>query len=368
MRVLVAVEQLRRAVPGGIGTYGRGLLQGLSSLGAARPEVALLASRPSSRPDPLAGFGFPIMASPLPGPVLTRAWRAGLARAPDGYQVVHAISLAAPPAGRAAAVITVHDLAWRRLPETFPRRGRHWHEGALQRAIGGRARFVVPSIATAGDLEAAGVATERVSVVEEGCDHLAPPDGPAAASLLAGLGVAGPYLLTVGTLEPRKNLSRLLAAYAMARPRLPEPWPLVVAGPAGWGPALPPTEGVCLAGPVSGGQLSGLYAGARCLAYVPLLEGFGLPPAEAMAVGTPVVASPLPSTAGRTGPEGSAGPAALEVDPCDTEAIADAMVRAASDEPLRERLSGAGRARASGLTWERAARGHLEVWARAVAP
>jgi glycosyltransferase involved in cell wall biosynthesis len=366
MRVLVAVEQLRRAVPGGIGTYGRGLLQGLASLGGARPEVALLASRPSSRPDPLAGFGFPIMTSPLPGPVLTRAWRAGLAGAPDGYEVVHAISLSAPPAGRAVAVITVHDLAWRRLPETFPRRGRHWHEGALRRAIGGRTRFVVPSTATAGDLEAAGVATERVSVVEEGCDHLPPPDAPAAASLLARLGVTGPYLLSVGTLEPRKNLSRLLAAYAMARPRLPEPWPLVVAGPVGWGPALAPSGGVHLAGPVTGGQLSGLYAGARCLAYVPLLEGFGLPPAEAMAAGTPVVASPLPSTGGRAGPEGSAGPAALEVDPCNTEAIADALVRAASDEPLRERLSAAGRARASGLTWERAARGHLEVWARAV--
>jgi glycosyltransferase involved in cell wall biosynthesis len=364
MRVLVAVEQLRRAVPGGIGTYGRGLLQGLAALGGTEPEVALLASRPPTRPDPLAGFGYPVVASPLPGPLLTRAWRAGLAGAPDGYQVLHAISLASPPAGRAAPVITVHDLAWRRLPETFPRRGRHWHEGALRRAIEGPARFVVPSAATGADLAEAGATAERVSVVEEGCDHLPPPDCPAAASLLSRLGVDGPYLLSVSTLEPRKNLSRLLTAYAMARPRLPEPWPLVVVGPVGWGPALPAAEGVRLAGPVTGGQLSGLYAGARCLAYVPLLEGFGLPPAEAMAAGTPVVASPLPSTGG-TGPGGSA---ALEVDPCDPEAIADGLLRAASDEPTRQRLSAAGRARAAGLTWERAARGHLEVWARAVAP
>lgn len=356
MRVLVAVEQLRRAVPGGIGTYGRGLLQGLATLDGTRPEVALLASRPPTHPDPLGAFGFPVVASALPAPLLTRAWQAGLAGAPGGYQVVHAISLAAPPPGRAAAVVMVHDLAWRRLPETFPRRGRHWHEGALRRAIGGRARFVVPSAATAADLEAAGAAPERVSVVEEGCDHLPPPDRPAAASLLARLGVVGPYLLSVGTLEPRKNLPRLLAAFALARARLPEPWPLVVAGPVGWGPSLPAAEGVHLAGPVGGGLLSGLYAGARCLAYVPLLEGFGLPPAEAMARGTPVVASPVPSTGGT---------AALQVDPRDAEAIADGLVRAASDEPLRERLSAAGKARAAELTWARAARGHLDVWARA---
>ncbi|MBO0714149.1 MAG: glycosyltransferase family 4 protein [Acidimicrobiales bacterium] len=358
MRVLLAVEQLRRAVPGGIGTYGRGLLQGLAGLDGTRPEVALLASRSPAHPDPLAGFGFPVVASSLPGPLLTRAWQAGLAGPPEGYQVVHAISLAAPPARRAAEVITVHDLAWRRLPETFPRRGRHWHEGALRRAIGGRARFVVPSAATASDLEEAGAAAERVSVVEEGCDHLPPPDRSAAASLLARIGVVGPYLLSVGTLEPRKNLSGLLAAYTLARPRLPEPWPLVVVGPAGWGPTLAASEGVHLAGPAGEGLLSGLYAGARCLAYVPLLEGFGLPPAEAMARGTPVVASPVPSTGG----------AALEVDPRDTEAIADGLVRAATDEPLRERLSAAGQARAAELTWARAARAHLEVWARAAGP
>jgi glycosyltransferase involved in cell wall biosynthesis len=368
MRVLVAVEQLRRAVPGGIGTYGRGLLQGLATLEGARPEVALLASRPPTHPDPLAGFGFPITASPLPGPVLTRAWQAGLVGAPHGYQVVHAISLAAPPARRAMAVVTVYDLAWRRLPETFPRRGRRWHEQALRRAIRGSARFVVPSTATASDLQAAGAAAERVSVVEAGCDHLPPPDRAAAASELARLGVVGPYLLSVSTLEPRKNLARLVAAYGLARARLPELWPLVVVGPVGWGPSLPVSDGVHLAGPVSGGSLSGLYAGARCLAYVPLLEGFGLPPVEAMACGTPVVVSPLPSTAGRAGPEGSDGAVALEVDPRDTEAIADALVRAASDEDLRERLSAAGKARASELTWERAARGHVEVWARAVAP
>ena len=142
----------------------------------------------------------------------------------------------------------------------------------------------------------------------------------------------GGYLLTVSTLEPRKNLPRLLDAHALALPRLPEPWPLVVVGPAGWGPALAPRPSVLLAGHVAGGVLSALYDGARLVAYVPLREGWGLPAVEAMACGTPVVATPMPSTGG----------AACEVPPADVEAIADALVAVATDEALRARLVDAG--------------------------
>ena len=174
-----------------------------------------------------------------------------------------------------------------------------------------------------------------MAVVEEGCDHLDPPDHEGAAALLARLGVpaGGGYLLTVSTLEPRKNLPRLLDAYALALPRLPEPWPLVVVGPAGWGPALPPRPVVLLAGHVDGGVLSALYGGARLVAYVPLREGWGLPAVEAMRCGMPVVATPMPSTGG----------AACEVPPADVEAIAEALVAVATDEALRARLVAAGR-------------------------
>ena len=345
LRVLVVVEQLRRPVPGGIGTYVRGLLSGLSA------DVTLWASRPPRHPDPLADLG-PLVTSHLPATLLVRAWDRGLGRAPGRPDVVHATSFAVPPPGDAPMSVMVHDLAWRHFPEAYPARGRRWHEAALGRALRRARLLIVPSATVADDLLAAGAPAARVEVVEEGCDHLAPPDDEAADALLRRVGVDGDFLLTVSTLEPRKNLSRLLAAYDAARDRLPEPWPLVVAGPAGWGPAVGPGPGVVLAGQVGGGALSALYRRARLVAYVPLREGFGLPVVEAMSCGTPVVASAVPS----------AGGAALEVDPFDVDAMAAALGRVATDQSLRGELVAAGRARAASLTWDRAARRHVELW------
>jgi glycosyltransferase involved in cell wall biosynthesis len=214
--------------------------------------------------------------------------------------------------------------------------------------------LVTPSEPTAAALVSMGVSPDRVAVIEEGCDHLPPPDAVGARHVLSTLGVDGPYLLTVSTLEPRKNLARLMAAYRLVRPRLPEPWPLVVVGPAGWGAALAPEPGTALAGKVPDAVLAALYAGARCVAYVPLVEGFGLPAVEAMRAGVPVVASSMPSTGG----------AAREVDPIDVESIADAVLVAAVDEAERSALVESGRARAATLRWETAARRHIEVWAQ----
>lgn len=355
MRLLVVAEQLRRPVPGGIGTYARGLLTGLGRLdGAARPDVTLWASRaPRGGPDPLVAIGPPVVTTRLPARAQVLVWDRGLGRAPGRPDVVHATSFALPATGDVALSVMVHDLAWRHSPDAYPARGRRWHEAALGRALDRAALLVVPSTSVADDLLAAGAPAARVEVVEEGCDHLDPPDDAGAAALLARAGVSGHFLLTVSTLEPRKNLSRLLAAYARARPRLPEPWPLVVAGPPGWGPSLPPEPGVVLAGFAGGGVLTSLYRRARVMAYVPLREGFGLPVAEAMSCGTPVVASPVPSSAG----------AALEVDPFDVDAMVDALVAAATDDARRADLTAAGLARARDLTWERTARHHVELWA-----
>lgn len=324
--VTVVAEQLRHKVPGGIGTYVRGLLRGLDGAETGDLRVTPWTSR-------------------LPVPARTRLWEYGVGRVPG--DIVHATSLAFPPRV-ARLVVMLHDVAWRDAPETFGRRGRAWHERMLSRAAGVARSFVVPSTVTADKVVDAGVDRDRVVVIEEGCDHLPRPDNAGAEAV-----VRGDFILSVGTLQPRKNLTRVFDAYARARPSLPGPWPLVVVGPRGWGPGQTPAEGVEFAGAVDGAVLAALYRRARALVYVPLAEGFGLPPVEAMFAGAPVVASTrVPSTQG----------AAMEVDPYDVDAIASAMVDAAVDGPTRGRLIAAGHERARGLTWRRAAEQHIALW------
>jgi len=403
LRVLMAVEQLRRSVPGGIGRYASGLLAGLASAGdeSADPdhrasrigavEVALLASRPPRRreseeshlADPLARWGLPLLTSRLPGPILTRAWDRGLVTAPSGFDVVHSVSLASPPVRRhaspahrhasperrvAALVVTVHDLAWQAFPESTTRRGRRWHEAALRQALGRADALVTSSDEVAEELRAQGARDGTVSVLKWGADHLPAPEREGASALLERLGVEGEYLLSAGTLEPRKNLRRLIAAYAVARPKLAEPWPLVVVGPRGWGDSglaadpergLPGAGGVLAAGQVSDGVLAALYERARVFAYVPLTEGYGFPPLEAMTFGVPVVAATgVPSVAPAPGGQ----PAALRVDPLEAWAIAEALVAAAGDEAVRATLSIRGLELARSRTWLGTARRHVELW------
>ena len=357
LRVALVADQLRQRPTSGIATYTRGLLGGLRRLGDGAPAMTLVAGR-GGRADPLARSGWPVRNSRLPGPALVRVWDRGLGQGlVAGCDVVHVPSFAGPLGVRAPVVVVVHDLAWREVPGAFPERGRRWHEAGLARALAHAAILVTPSARTAGLLVEAGAAADRVVTIAEGCDHLPPADGRGAAALLARLGVHGPYLLSVSTLEPRKNLPRLVAAYGRARERLPEPWPLVVVGPTGWGSALEPAVGVKPAGVVDDAVLAALYAGARCLAYVPLVEGWGLPPVEAMAACAPVVASPMPST----------DHAALEVDPTDVDAIAEGLVVAAGDERRRSELVTAGLLRAHELTWEASARAHVSAWDSLVA-
>jgi glycosyltransferase involved in cell wall biosynthesis len=333
MRVALITEQLRRRVPGGIGTYVRGLLRGTPTL----PDRGVWVEPRQWR---------------APVPLVTRAWERGLLGGREDIDVVHAPSLAFPPS-RSPLVVTIHGLEWRDPSHLVPDRARRWHEAQLARAVERGALLLASSDALALQLRSEGI--HRVATLEGGlygADHLPPPDDTAAAELLGSLSVEGDFLLSVGTLEPRKNLPRLGEAYARARPMLAAPIPLVVVGPTGWGPGLAPTEGLVLAGAVPDAALSALYRRTRALVYVPLHEGYGLPVVEAMHAAAPVVASPVPS----------AGAAALEVDPTDVAAIADAIVRVCDDEQERVRLVAAGASHTAELTWDRAAERHADLW------
>ena len=232
MSVAIVAEQLRRRVPGGIGTYVTCLVRGLAGL-PRPPRLSLIAGRDRVGPSlgEKIGAGLQIAASgpQLPTEVVTRLWDHGLLSAgATGRRadVVHATSMAAPPLrgpltkrsgvggslrGREPLFTAmVHDLAWRRSPESFPARGRRWHEAALQRMAARASAVVVPSAQVADDLtlSAAGWDRSQIVVIPEGADRLPPPDEVAASQALRRLGVAGDFLLTVSTLEPRKNLAR----------------------------------------------------------------------------------------------------------------------------------------------------------------
>jgi glycosyltransferase involved in cell wall biosynthesis len=249
----------------------------------------------------------------------------------------------APLAGR-RNVVLIHDAAPFRHPGWYRRAYRAWHRAVVPR-VARRARLVVaPSEYVRTELiERFGLSPERVRAVAPGVDaSFGSPGDP--APVLERLALERPYVLAVGTEGPRKNLELLDAiAPALANDGID----VVIAGSSR--SYLPETGGGAARriGYVPDEHLPALYSGAAAFAMPSLYEGFGLPCVEAMAAGTPVVASDRAAL-----PEACGG-AALLADPRDPAAFADAILRAAG--PERERLVAAGRERAAGLTWQRTA-------------
>ena len=254
--------------------------------------------------------------------------------------------------GAPSALVFVHDLAFKVRPAEVPWQQRAYLGALFPRSLPPAAAVLVPSATTRDDLLGAYPAVDpgRVHVVPEAAAGLGAEPGPLPDGLRPG------FLLAVGTVEPRKNYPRLVRAYR----RLADPPPLVVVGREGWayGEAmelLRSTPGVRLLGHVSDAQLLGLYREAGALAFPSLYEGFGLPLLEAMREG-------LPALIGNRGalPE-LAGGAALAVDAEDEAAIAEGLAALLQDPRLRRRLAAAGKRRAAGFSWERAARQTLEL-------
>jgi glycosyltransferase involved in cell wall biosynthesis len=251
-----------------------------------------------------------------------------------GADVVHHPLPARACAVGAAQVVTVHDLAFVRLPEAFDRRYAAWARRAHRAAARRSGAVVCPTEATARDVRARwGVPGARVVFAPHGPGQLLPTAPRTAAPR---------HFLYVGDDEPRKNVAALRAAHARYRERAQRPLPLVIAGAAGE--------------PVPPGRLAELYAGAAAVVHPALHEGFGLTLAEAMRAGAPVLAGRAP------GVVETAGDAALYADPRDPEDLARALARLAGDADLRAQLSARGRQRADRLTWEGSARARIRAY------
>ncbi|MET0458698.1 MAG: glycosyltransferase family 1 protein, partial [Ilumatobacteraceae bacterium] len=350
VRVAYTLEQCWHRAPGGTAVAAIEVARRL----APRPDVTLVGVAGRHRAAPAVAWRPPIPVGQLalPRPLLYEAWlrlrRPRVEQVTGPVDVAHATGLVPCPSA-APLVVTMHDVAFVHDPSRFTRQGLRVMRRSLDVTRDTAAMVVTSSAASRHDLEACGVDGGRIRVVPLGVDH-APADAASVARVRQAYALPERFALFVGTLEPRKNLARLGAAIG----RLADPLPLVVAGPDGWGHA---TDGLAadvrFLGFVSADDLPALYAAATVFAYPSESEGFGLPVAEAMAQGTPVVTSAGTST------EEVAGGAAVLVDPFDIDAIAAGL-----DEAQRraDELSVAGRARAGELTWDAAAARTLDVY------
>ena len=330
VNVGMVVEQMWQPVPGGSGRYIVEVASRLAHCGVR--AVGISARHGSGAPTPgEVGLTIPVRASALPRRALYAAWdRLGapgvdrlLTTASSAPDIIHATTWAIPPTSKPLA-ITVHDVAFLRDPDHFTAHGSAYFHRAL------------------------------VTVIPHGLSHT-PVTADQIEDFRARWDLTRPYILWVGTREPRKNLPTLLAAY---RQMEDADLDLVLVGPAGWGsdptdaPLAP--DRVHVLGRLDDADLACAYAGARVFTFPSLWEGFGLPVLEAMAHGTPVV------TSAGTCMEEVTGDAGLLVEPTDADALAAALRTAAGD--AHDDLAAAGIERARRFTWEASAAAHAEVY------
>jgi glycosyltransferase involved in cell wall biosynthesis len=372
LRVAVNVEQLLAPSPGGVGRYTAKLVTNLAALGVeVRPVVAR--HTPDEVDAAWAAFDLGSVPRPevlpLPRPALYDSWHLlgwpPLSRDP-GLDLVHTPSLAVPPKGGKPLVVSVHDAAPWLFPETFTRRGRWFHHLGARAAARRADRLITGTEAAASELRAnTSLPAERLSVVPYGVDHpYREPDPEQVWELLNRHNLENtPYVLWVGSLEPRKGVGALVAAMVQVL-RKEKAAVLVLAGYPGWqnqaliaaadraelGPALRQL------GRLPEPELQALYAGATVFAFPSFHEGFGLPVLEAMSAGVPVVASDIPPI------REVAGDAAVLVAPGNETAWAEALSEVLGSPSRQAEMAGAGRRRAEAFSWEHTARQTIRIY------
>jgi glycosyltransferase involved in cell wall biosynthesis len=351
VRIVVDVSPLSHPRTG-IGNYIRGSLLGMAELSGAEDElVAFAPASVSGRREieaALAGVPVERILPTLPGAhavrtIWSRAGRPAVERFVGRLDAFLFGDWMFPPQRGGVRATMVHDLVPLHFPEWAHRRTRRMHRAKLRRVLECDVVFA-NSAFTARDLaETTGFPRERIRVAYPGVGPEFAPEGERTS-------LERPYLLTVATLEPRKNLQTLVEAYRLLDPG---DLALVVAGGAGWGhqPKLD-VPGVVPAGYVPPEGLPALYRGAEAFVFPSRFEGFGMPVVEAMACGVPCVVSSHASL------DEACGEAAVRVDPGDAAAIAEGIRRALAErETLRER----GRIHAARFSWRENGRVHLQA-------
>jgi glycosyltransferase involved in cell wall biosynthesis len=350
----------------GVRRYVHQLVPALLDLGEPLEVVALggdAAAVPAGvahvreSPHPPTNLGWTLMGLPR-------------AAATAGVDLIHAPAYTAPFLARRPVVVTIHDVSYERHPEWYPYR-RDWLRRAFYRRSAQAAiRVVTDSAFSATEIRAAyGIPAERIRVVPLGvATGFAPGDSAVPVDLPAG--VTTPFLLHVGDLHERRNLPMLVDALLEARRHFGASTALSLVlvgvdrgagdGVCAMAAAAGAADAVIRLGVVEDDRLQALYHAATALVYPSFYEGFGLPVLEAMASGTPVIASRAASI-----PE-VLGEAGILLPPTDSAAWTDAILRVMNDESLRTTMKAQGLARAAAFTWSRTARMTAEVYRQAV--
>jgi glycosyltransferase involved in cell wall biosynthesis len=336
VHLAVVAEQLRAPVPGGTGRYTAEMLSALRATAASGERVTDWYAPGGARLDRVRQ------------PILAELWRRGVGPAPHA-DCVFAPTLFVPPRRSCPLVATIHDAVPWTHPETLTPRGARWHRMMAERVADTADLVLTPTAAVAREL-AAYISLPHVEVVGEGVNAAIATVPADAEQRARRLELPESFALAVGTLEPRKGLDIVAAAVGE------KDWPglpLLIAGPGGWGDALPDAPnrmGIRLLGRLSDADLATVYSRADVLVMASRAEGFGLPVLEAMTHGLPVVISDAPALVE------VAGGAAIVTPVGDAARLSSAVGRALSE---REDWSRAGLVRSKDFSWEAAA---VHLW------